>query len=180
MLFSAWRTQSRPAVFAVYIAVSAAAVNSSMLVPSLGWLATPMDAVIGSAQPWSAVRGVSARIAWVIRTAVFAAVSGGDPVEEGDEFFAPEAAHRVVAAELFFHADGDRFKGAVPGEVTEPVVDPLEVVQVDHQHGDRGAPAFGTQKMLIREAVPGVGGEQPGLGVVAGGDLKVLDQGAAV
>jgi len=27
---------------------------------------------------------------------------GGDPVEEGDEFFAPEAAHRVVAAELFF------------------------------------------------------------------------------
>jgi len=36
MLFSAWRTQSRPAVFAVYIAVSAAAVNSSMLVPSPG------------------------------------------------------------------------------------------------------------------------------------------------
>jgi len=36
MLFSAWRTQSRPAVFAVYIAVSAAAVNSSMLVASPG------------------------------------------------------------------------------------------------------------------------------------------------
>ena len=36
MLFSAWRTRSRPAVFAVYIAVSAAAVNASMLVPSLG------------------------------------------------------------------------------------------------------------------------------------------------
>jgi len=36
MLFSAWRTQSRPAVFAVYIAVSAAAVSASMLVPSPG------------------------------------------------------------------------------------------------------------------------------------------------
>ncbi len=36
VLFSAWRTQSRPAVFAVYIAVSAAAVNASMLVPSPG------------------------------------------------------------------------------------------------------------------------------------------------
>jgi len=96
-----------------------------------------------------------------------------DPVEEGDEFFAPEAAHRVVAAELLFQTVADRFEGAVPGEVTEPVVDHLEVVQVDHQHGDRGALAFGTQKMLIREAVPGVGVEQPGLGVVAGGDLQV-------
>jgi len=64
--------------------------------------------------------------------------------------------------------------------VTAPVVDHLEVVQVDHQHGDRGALAFGTQKMLIREAVPGGGGEQPGFGVGAGRAFKFVDQGAAV
>ena len=75
---------------------------------------------------------------------------------------------------------GHRSEHLVADEVAARVVDVLEVVQVDHQHRDRGLVALGFREGVPGQAVPAGRVEQPGLAVGRRSFLEVLDQNAAV
>ena len=74
-----------------------------------------------------------------------------------DEFVSPEARHRIVPAQAGPKALGDLDENLVARGVAEPVVDLLEVVEVQEHHGQR-LPM--TLRMQDRERKP-VGEQEP-------------------
>jgi hypothetical protein len=62
----------------------------------------------------------------------------GHPVGHDDELVAPEPGHRVTRSDDPAEAVGHRHQQLVAGGVAEGVVDPLEPVQVEVEHGHVG------------------------------------------
>ena len=62
---------------------------------------------------------------------------GGVALDEDGELVAADPRHRVAEADAGPQPLADRHEEAVAGVVAEAVVDGLEVVEVDEQHGDR-------------------------------------------
>ncbi|MNT91968.1 hypothetical protein D3C72_2331590 [compost metagenome] len=50
--------------------------------------------------------------------------------EHNDEFFTPPANHRVLTPHRSLQDPGDVDENAVPGEVPEVIINPLEVVDI--------------------------------------------------
>ena len=90
----------------------------------------------------------------------------GSRLDQHGELVAAEAGHGVAGAGGGAEAFGDSHEQAVAGRMPEAVVDRLEVVEVQEQHGDRiGAPVAAVHGMgePVQEQRP-VG--QAGEGVV--------------
>ena len=62
-------------------------------------------------------------------------LAGGRDRQRGDELLAAVAGHQVLAAGRLAEHDRHLAEHGVAGVVAERVVDPLEVVDVEHQHG---------------------------------------------
>jgi hypothetical protein len=116
----------------------------------------PDAGVDGQVDPSEAVRRTQ-RAQDPIRHLLARVVVGG--VEQDGEFVAAEPGHRVAPAHRVLQPGGDLAQEGVTRGMAERVVDRLEVVEVDGQHGERRSrPARPAQGML--EAV----GEQGAIG----------------
>ena len=73
----------------------------------------------------------------------------GDAVEQHRELVAAQTRDRVARPEAFAQPVGDRGQQRVAGRVAEPVVDRLEVVEVDEHHRDRRAGPPAAQPGLV-------------------------------
>src|SRR5262245_20111060 len=69
------------------------------------------------------------------------------------ELVATETRTRVAGADLTFGAPRNFLEGFVTGEMPEAVVDFLEVVDIDHQAGERLAGALGTRQLFAQAVV---------------------------
>ena len=95
----------------------------------------PMLAVTNSSAPSTIDgRAISARSRSAISTGDTA---GADVAQHDDELVAAEAAEHVAVADDRPQALAHAAQQLVADPVTEAVVDDLEVVEVDEQHGDR-------------------------------------------
>lgn len=74
-------------------------------------------------------------------------------VEQHAEFFAAEPADRVVPAQHLPHAATNRAQHPVTDEMPMPIIDLLEVVQVDQQHGCRSLPTVGAGEAAVASSV---------------------------
>jgi hypothetical protein len=110
-------------------------------------------------------------------------VLAGDAAQQDRELVATEAGDDVVGAQHVAEAIGDGAQQPVAGAVAERVVDDLEVVEVDEQHGDvAGAPRQRAVEALEEELAVGQAGERvvlglPGelaLGLLARGDVDAV------
>ena len=70
-----------------------------------------------------------------------AVVDVGQVLEKHNEFVAAEARHRVAGAADPLQPPGDLHQQAVAGAVAEGVVDELEAVEVEEEHGEVAAAA---------------------------------------
>jgi hypothetical protein len=102
------------------------------------------------------------------------------PEQQDHELVAAEAADEVAVADLVADSVRDSSEDGVPGEVAEPVVDRLEAVEVDDQHRPRSGIGIAAVQCVVGLAVPGCGGEQPGLGVVSAGAFQMAGEHGAV
>ena len=101
--------------------------------------------------------------------------------QQDDEFVAALACDGVDIAQLFAQAPGDGFQQLVADRVAEAVVDVLEAVQVEEQHGAQLLffLAFlqgGGQARFEQQAV-GQAGERVVVGLVVEAGLGVLERG---
>lgn len=63
----------------------------------------------------------------------------GQVAQHHDELVATEAAKQVVVAQVLVQPGRSSLQQRIAGGMAEAVVDVLEAVQVDEQHGQRGA-----------------------------------------
>ena len=79
-------------------------------------------------------------------------VGPGDVLAHEHELVAAEAGGHLVAADGGAQALGDGEQQAVAGVVAEAVVDDLEAVEVDEQHGDAAAAALDAGERALQAA----------------------------
>ncbi len=94
-----------------------------------------------------------------------------DLAEQDDELLAAEAADKVAGAGGRAQRIGDGDEDGIAGQVTEPVVDPLEVVDVDDENGQWAIRAPDPQNLAFGDLMPVGRVGQPGL-VVGTGSLE--------
>ena len=85
-----------------------------------------------------------------------------DAIEEDDEFLASDPTQKVFWSQTFSQRLGNRLQGLIPGPMAETVVDGLEVVRVNEEHGAFGASTFAH---ALHEADTIIG---PGHGIAQG------------
>ena len=73
--------------------------------------------------------------------------------QQDREFVAAEARAGVAGADLGLGAPRDFLERLVAGQVSEAIVDLLEVIDVDHEAGQRLAGAFGARQLLAQPVV---------------------------
>ncbi len=64
------------------------------------------------------------------------------------ELIATEPRARVTRAHLSVNAVGDFLQNGIPGEVPVEIVDPLEVIHIDHEASDRLVYALSARQLL--------------------------------
>ena len=69
--------------------------------------------------------------------------------KEHDELVASHPGHMVVLAARGLKSEGDRSQHLIAFQVSETIVDLLEAVQIQHQHGQRHAVAMPPGKFRI-------------------------------
>ena len=100
--------------------------------------------------------------------------------QQDEEFLAAEAEHHVDIAQVVLDGFRHGLEGFVADGVTVVVVDPLEVVDIEHQHRERlqvapGQFQFAAERLVHGDAVAGAG-----QGVAQGGlDRGAIEQGVA-
>src|SRR5437867_1830416 len=124
------RTAFLPACFAVYKASSAARTSSLRSTPGLGYVATPADAPI-------AIRASTSFLPIRSTTSLATArLSAWPSPGRSSANSSPPRRYPLAAVPK---ARADSLQNAVPGRMTEPVVDPLEVVEVEQTERHRTA-----------------------------------------
>src|SRR5688572_25192469 len=73
--------------------------------------------------------------------------------EQDREFIAAEARTGVARADLALRAPRDFFESLVAGQMTKAVVDLLEMIDVDHQAGQRLSRSFRARELLAQAVV---------------------------
>ena len=101
----------------------------------------------------------------------------GQALDQESELVAPHPGSQIGRAQALLQAGGHRRQHAVADLMTDAVVDGLEVVQIDEEHGEHGAVGTALQRLLcpLHEQAP-VG--QTRQGVVGGLVLQPVPQGA--
>ena len=122
--------------------------------------ATPMLAVIGRARPPGPRAARSRRT--VSSSELGEPLGLGAPAgrRQDRELVAAEARERVALAQAGRQRARDPHDQLVAGAVAEGVVDLLEVVQVDHQHGALVAVALAALQVLLQAPLVGAAVEQ--------------------
>ncbi|MNY28697.1 hypothetical protein D3C86_1626870 [compost metagenome] len=98
-------------------------------------------------------------------TQAFADHAGGFAAGSGEQYeklFAAVTKHHVDVAQLAFQGGGNVYQALVADAVAVVVVDPLEVVEIEHQQRERLLVAarqidFALQNLIHGNAVAGVG-----------------------
>ena len=127
------RKVSRPAFLARYIAVSAYLISVSGSDASSGWTVIPMLAVIATWWPFE-VEGREQYVAYLLghdRSALLAVLRH----EDQGKLVPAEPSDRIPDAHAVDQPAAELGQQLVAHRVTERVVDVLEVIQVDEQHG---------------------------------------------
>ena len=89
------------------------------------------------------------------------------PGHQGEELLAADPAEAVDLAQDFAQQRRDVLQGLIAGGVAEPIVDRLEVVEIEHQHRERLAGAAAALDLSLQRLVDRAPVEQSGEAVVA-------------
>jgi hypothetical protein len=104
----------------------------------------------------------------------------GGAGEENGELLAAEPAHQIAGAHGEAQRGGHCDQNLVADQMAVGVVDEFEVIEVDHQHGHRGAVVMGPGDGPAGHGPPMGGGGRPGLGIGLGGADEVPVHDAAL
>src|SRR6478609_5249818 len=100
-------------------------------------------------------------------------LGGAHTGQQNHEFFAAEPPDQIVGSGLGAELVGDSTQYLITHEMAHPVVERLEMIQVQHQHSERVCEPAGALEFPARGLTPETGGEQTSLAVGARGLLEV-------